>query len=138
MSIHEYLLATNEFKINGKMYSPVSILEFHNWLQQEMKKRGWSQADLAREAGLSRGAVGNVLRQEREPGKGFLIGIAQALRLPPEEVFRIAGILPDTNEDDSYAKEAAHLVGLLPEEKKQIAVDYIRFLLEMEEKKRRK
>ncbi len=137
MSIVEFVLTTNEYHINGKMNSSVNTDEFSKWLQNEIDKRGWSQADLAREAGLSRGAVGNVLRQERDPGKEFLIGISRALHIPPEEIFRIAGFLPETRDEDPLAKEAAYLVGLLPEEQKQVVVDYIRFLLEIEEKKKR-
>jgi len=111
------------------MYSTVNKSEFVCWLQAEMDRRGWNQADLARESGLSRGAVGNVLRQERDPGKDFLIGIAYALKLPPETVFRIAGLLPEVSEETEYSKQLVHLAGQLPEQLRNQLLEYARFLV---------
>lgn len=137
MSTNEFVLTTNEYRVNEKMNSIVNKSEFSAWLFEEMETRHWSQADLARESGLSRGAVGNVLRQERDPGKDFLIGIAKAFHLPIEEVFKIAGIFPQTRDDDKYSKEAAHLVGLLPDDMKQTAVKYLRYLVAESEAERK-
>ncbi len=111
------------------MYSTVNKSEFVRWLQAEMDKRGWAQADLARESGLSRGAVGNVLRQERDPGKDFLIGIAYALKYPPEMVFRIAGVLPEVSEDTEKSEQLLHLYRLLPEAQQNQLLEYARFLV---------
>lgn len=141
MSIDEFLLTTNEFMPHVKMYSIVDKNEFVFWLQSEMDKRDWSQADLAREANLSRGAVGNVLRQERDPGKDFLIGIAKALNLPIEEVFRIAGLLPPEVEESEQEMELRHLYRLLPAGQQKQMLEYARFLLaqaEAEEKRKKR
>lgn len=64
---------------------------FSDWLLKEMNARTWSQADLARAAGLSRTAVSNVLSQQRQPGPEFCVAIAQAFGYPPEVIFRAAG-----------------------------------------------
>jgi transcriptional regulator with XRE-family HTH domain len=134
MSTNEFNTTTKEYCVNERMYSIVNKSEFSTWLFEEMERRHWSQADLARESGLSRGAVGNVLRQERDPGKDFLIAIAKAFHLPVDQVFRTAGIFPQS-QDDEYSKEAAHLVSLLPEDVKKQAIDYIRFLVNAQEAK---
>mgnify|MGYP002392128653 CR=1 FL=1 len=125
----ELITATIEYGVYAKMYSTVNKREFVCWLQAEMDKRGWNQADLARESGLSRGAVGNVLRQERDPGKDFLIGIAYALKLPPETVFRIAGVLPEVSDETEQSEQLLHLYRLLPEELQNQLLEYARFLV---------
>lgn len=77
---------------------------FTNWLEEELQKREWKPAYLAHKAGISRGALSNILSGLRRPGHEVLNAIAQALSIPPEIVFRQAGILPesylDGNEDE--------------------------------------
>lgn len=137
MSIQKVCIITKERIINVKILS-VEI-QFSDWLQGEIDRRGWSWNKLAEMAGLSSGTIYNIRDGTRGVGKDSLEAIAQALRLPTDIVYRAAGFLTSSSDkSDPLASEAAHLVGLLSEEKKQIAVDYIRFLVEMEEKKRRK
>ena len=126
------------YNLAAKMLAVADKCWFSEWLQSEMDNRGWSQADLAREAGVTRAAINGVLTGARGPGNELCVAIANAFHLTPEVVFRAAGLLPPAREPDPLASEAAHLVSLLPEDKKQIAVEYIRFLVEMEDKKRRK
>lgn len=68
--------------------------EFSAWLQQEIAKRGWDQAELARRSKITPGQVSHILSGDRKPGSTACRGIARALQLPPEEVFRHAGLLP--------------------------------------------
>ncbi len=75
---------------------------FSGWLQGELDKREWTQADLARKSDLSRAAVSQVISQNRKPGPEFCRAVAKALELPEEFVFRKAGLLspqPDKPED---------------------------------------
>lgn len=67
---------------------------FGNWLLKELERRGWSQSLLATKAGLSRGTISNIMNGTRGVGEETLNGIARALQLPPETVFRAAGLLP--------------------------------------------
>ena len=135
MSIHEFFYATNEFNLYPKMYSIMGILEFSSWLQAEMDKRGLNQSDLAREAGLSRGAVGNVLRQEREPGPDFLNGIAHAFKMRPADVFTIAGVLSQAPESDPLTRQAEWLMSQLDPGSKQEAIDFIQFLADKQQRR---
>ena len=66
---------------------------FTEWLTQEMQKRGWSQAELARESGITKGALSHIFSGTRKPGVVMLKAISQAFNLPAEHVFRVAGIL---------------------------------------------
>ena len=72
---------------------PTVNKEFSKWLQEEIDKREWTQADLARKTNLSRAAVSQVLSENRRPGPEFCRATAHALDLPEEEVFRQAGLL---------------------------------------------
>ena len=119
------------------MYLVINKSAFSEWLQNEMNERRISQSELARLSGLNRAIISKVVNSETEPTVNTIEALARGLGLPPEHVF-LAVISVQAHESDPLASEAAHLVGLLPEEQKQIAVDYIRFLLEMEEKRRGK
>lgn len=67
---------------------------FSTWLSEQMDKRNLTQAELARLAGVTRSAINGVLTGTRGPGNDLCLAIARALRLPPETVFRAAGLLP--------------------------------------------
>lgn len=68
-------------------------MEFTLWLQVELNKRGWDQAELARRSGITKAQISRVLVGERSAGVDFCIAIARALGLPREEVFRARGWL---------------------------------------------
>lgn len=82
---------------------------FIEWLEEELKKRDWQPADLARRAGLHTGSVSRILTGTRRPGADICRGIAEALKVPPEIVFRKAGLLPAKTEIDSQSEELVHL-----------------------------
>jgi transcriptional regulator with XRE-family HTH domain len=68
---------------------------FGNWLETELERRGWTQADLARASNLHRQTINRVIRQTRmRPDDDTLQAIAQALGYPVEEVYRRANRLP--------------------------------------------
>ena len=72
----------------------MSSVDFSSWLQNELEKRGWSQADLARMSGLNRQVISTYInRQRTKPDSEMLNAIARALRLPSRVVFEAAGIL---------------------------------------------
>lgn len=69
-------------------------IEFTEWIEDEMTKRGWTIRETARRAGLTHAAISNVLNDQRNPGWNFCVGIARAFGKPPEDVMRRAGLLP--------------------------------------------
>ena len=68
--------------------------DFVTWLSNEMEERGWNNSELARRAGLVPSAVSQVIAGNRGTGPEFCRSVARALHLPPELVFRKAGLLP--------------------------------------------
>jgi len=94
-----------------------------DWLKSELKKRGWSSRELAGRAGLSSGSIAHVLRGERGAGFDVCSGIARALELPPEEIYRLAGLLPrleaGTEADPTIQAVLDRLKYLTPEERQE-------------------
>ena len=78
---------------------------FTDWLSAEMHKRGWSQAELAREAEITKGALSHIFSGTRQPGVVMLKSIARAFHMPAEYVFRVAGIL-DTEDENEIETES--------------------------------
>ena len=68
--------------------------EFADWLLEEIEDRKLGIPQLAKTAHATRGAIGNVLRGQRDPGPAFCNALSRAFKLPPEVVFRKAGLLP--------------------------------------------
>jgi transcriptional regulator with XRE-family HTH domain len=104
--------------------------DFVRWLEEELEKRGWSQADLARNSGVSRASISNIVTSYRTPGPDVCSGIAQAFHIPAEEVFRRAGLLPPKPEETLANKEALTLFETLSDDEKVHIIEYMRFLVE--------
>ena len=129
MSIGEYTLDTHEFNLGNKMYSPMNSVEFASWLQQEMNKRGLSNSELARRAGVTRGAIGNVLRGDRNVGSELCLAIAKGLKIPADVIFQKAGLLPsNSTDDDPLAREVDFLLTQMTPAQRESALKFMRFL----------
>jgi transcriptional regulator with XRE-family HTH domain len=109
--------------------------KFSEWLRLELGKRTWSQAELARRSGISAAQITRILSGERGIGEEALSAIASALRLPTEEVYRAAGLLPTKAEADEITERAQHIISTyrLPETRQQ-ALDYLEYLRLQEER----
>lgn len=73
--------------------------DFIGWLQEELKKRDWSTADLSKKSGISQPHISRIMSGSRKAGTDALEAIARAFNLPPDLVFRRAGLLPPTKEE---------------------------------------
>lgn len=72
----------------------VMNLGFSVWLDKELSDRGWSQSEAARRGEISSQMINAVVNGQANPGLDFCKGISRALKIPLEDVFRLAGILP--------------------------------------------
>lgn len=102
-------------------------MNFADWLQQELNKKGWSQVDLVRSAKargykVTTAQISRILNREQEGGISAVIAIAHALGVPREKVFRVRGwllseptriILSDT---DANTAQIAQELNQLPVE----------------------
>jgi len=112
---------------------------FRDWLLLTLEEKGWSQSTLARAAGVSPAAISDALSGRRGVGKSLATKIARALRLPPEEVFRIAGILPPSITKTELIDRIINEINDLPPEEKSDVIEYIqmrRRLMEIKKKKK--
>jgi transcriptional regulator with XRE-family HTH domain len=92
---------------------------FPNWLQSELDKRQWSQADLAYSAGISRAVINKLLNKKTYPQPDTLQAIARALKIPVETVYRVAGLLPEESETEAFTAEIVHKLKLIKSPKRR-------------------
>jgi len=112
---------------------------FKDWLLIELGNRGWSQADLARSARINRAVINKLLNGQSSPSPSTLEAIARAFKLPVESVYRIAGLLPNIPEAESFIEQAMHLVGQIKSPQRQAtALLLIKALVSEEEQDRNK
>ncbi len=104
----------------------VDRIDFGLWLQAERDKRGWSQADLARIAGLHRQNVYKIENGGAAPAVETYISLANALQLSPIVLFRKAGLIPEAKSEQTTLQDWEYLLDQLPpdeqEEIRQIAL----------------
>jgi len=109
---------------------PKNTETFRQWLTEELAARGWKQADLAREAGISTTAVSAIFSGRHNTGTAVAIKIANAFECPAETVFRAAGILPPSKETDEVVHRIIHDMEGLSLEDRELVSAYIRMLKE--------
>ncbi len=108
-----------------------TIIEF---LEENMKKRNWSQADLARKSGLDTSLVSNILAGRRNIGVTSANAIAKAFKIPPEIIFRKAGLLPEVPDSSERLEELMYLYNLMPEEYQKDLINYAHVRIAMLER----
>ena len=101
------------------------------YLNGELEKRGWSQRELARRAGLSPTSISEVMAGKRGPGRRVCQAVAQALQVPPERILLEAGIL-EPLPDSVLFHELTTIAKQLSEQNQQKLVEYAQFLLQTE------
>jgi len=106
-------------------YQMTPNTDFTEWLTNELTVKGWDQAELSRRSGITTAHISRIMTGQRHPGSDALSGIARALRLPPEDVFRRAGLLPPkrgvtANDMARYDDVLATIASLTPENQKLV------------------
>ncbi len=109
---------------------------FADWLFTQMQQRGWSQADLARESGLTRQAIGRYLAEKtKTPDERALIKIAHAFGFSPETVLRAAGTLPSKPDVDEELDQIMNEARKLQKDDRAELLAYIRMRNNLRKKK---
>lgn len=128
-----YYSKATEYQRQGKGDYSMNM-KFTDWLTEEMRKRdNMSPATLAKLAGISEGAISHLFAGRRKPGKDLCLGIATAFKIPPEQVYRIAGILPPEASENAWADQQAYLLSQLTDPAlKGVAENFIKSLVEQE------
>lgn len=102
--------------------------KFTVWIVEELNKRDWNPADLAKKARMSTGALSNIMNGKRKPGPEICRAIASALSEPPEHVFRMAGLLPPlpASNDGPTLNELVEIMKRLPDGEREQVLNYAR------------
>lgn len=108
---------------------------FGSWLQAEIDKRGISQADLSRISGLTTAGIAYLINGRRNAGQDACNKIASALRLPPETVFRAAGLLPPISEIDELKAQMLDLTADMSREEQREVIEYLRMKRRLREER---
>lgn len=103
--------------------------DFVGWLDEELARRNWRPADLARAAGISTGALSQIYTGHRNPGPDIANAIAKGLGIPADMVFRKAGLLPEIPgpERDPSFQEIAEIMRNMTEDERREVVEYALF-----------
>lgn len=111
-------------------------MEFSDWLLDWLNKKGWNQSELATRAGVTRTAISDVLSGRRNPGPDLCLALSRALNLPPETVFRAAGLLPPVSPDTEYQEQFFHYLSQLSPDERQEILELLRFKTERQKDKK--
>jgi transcriptional regulator with XRE-family HTH domain len=97
------------------------MMDFSEWLVDELERRGWSRSEAARRGNISPSMFDKVINGYAKPGTKFLDGIAQAFDLSQIVVYRKAGLLPQGGNDQVKFEDWKFLLDqLTPEEEEEM------------------
>jgi transcriptional regulator with XRE-family HTH domain len=100
--------------------------QFAHWLKGELDFRRWSPNHLARRSGITLTQILMVLKGERRAGDKFLRAVAEAFQMPQVVLFRLAGLINDTDVEQVREREAArkldHLLSALSPQERDKAI----------------
>lgn len=108
------------------------MADFSLWLIEQLEKRNWKPAELARKSGIDTGLLSRLLNRERMPGPSTCNAIAEALQLPPQVVYQVAGLMPSSPDYDEVIEEIKYLSEKVSKEKRKQILEYIRFISSQE------
>ena len=111
------------------------MMDFVSWLENIIVVKGWNRNTLSIKSGVDSGFVSRILNREREAGPETLIAFAKALELPPEFLFRKAGLLPPLTSDDGQEyEELKYLFAKLPARDRREIIEIIRAKIDLKQK----
>jgi transcriptional regulator with XRE-family HTH domain len=99
------------------MFLVMDNFEFGQWVQKERTIREWSQSDLSRYSGLHR-AVISKMESGTKPMPETLLALAQAFKLSPISIFRIAGLLPPGPDDKINIEDWKYMLEKMTDEER--------------------
>jgi transcriptional regulator with XRE-family HTH domain len=101
---------------------------FATWLMHETENRGWTNAELARRAGISPASISMVISGQKGVGLDFCLGVARALGFPPEIVLRQAGLLPPIPPAIAEETEIVNIIRSLTVSTRRLVITMLRAL----------
>ena len=116
------------------MFSVGQTMRFTEWLETQIRNRGWSQSDCARACDLNRAVINKLLNGKCKPQPTTLMAIARGFKIPVETVYRAAGLLSPGNYEDDANQELIHLFkSLQSPQRRSTAIMLLKALVAEEE-----
>lgn len=106
---------------------------FGIWLDSELQRRGWSQAELARRTGVTGAFVHALVRGKRGASLQTCVALARGLGFAPGDVAVKAGLLPGEALPDPDMATALGLLRTLDEPGRRYALVILRALAACDE-----
>ncbi len=101
----------------------VNDMLFSEWLNEQMQRRNWSQADLARAAEIGPAAIYKLMTSKsKRPDWDSCAGIARAFGISIETVYRAAKLLPNEPDFPELDDLKMIMAQLSPRERQEILV----------------
>ncbi len=100
---------------------------FGEWLSQELASRNMRPVDLAKISGVSKAVISRALSGDRLPAADTLVDIARGLKVPPEKILEVAGVLPPKPKAENETQEFILLFQSLPPDKRKAVLEFLRF-----------
>ncbi len=118
--------------------SIIPVMKFTEWLTLEMEKKNWNKADLARHINFTESAISLLFNGKRQPGIKMCQVIAEALELPPDLVFRQAGILPALEDEPPELAEMKYWFLQMTADEREEHLAMGRFRVQQRNKRQKK
>ncbi|MBE0684826.1 MAG: helix-turn-helix transcriptional regulator [Anaerolineaceae bacterium] len=107
--------------------------KFIDWLKINMEAKNFGVRETARAAGISHPLILDAMKGKK-PSYETCIALANLFKTPPEEVLRMASLLPTKPAQDVIKERAEYLMEHLSPANQKKAIDYLEFLIFQEEK----
>jgi transcriptional regulator with XRE-family HTH domain len=105
------------------------------WLDKLLDEMGWTSADLSRATGLDSAVISNIRNGKRGTGFDTALKIARAMKRPPEQIYRAAGLLPAAINIDEEMEQIIHEIEKLPKADREEILAFIRMKNNLRKKK---
>lgn len=122
-------------KGTGNLLRCSCMEHFGTYLLKLMDREAINQTELAMRIGVKPSHVSRLISGERQASKETLVAIARALHVPPEQVMRAAGVLPERSPDDESIAEIGEHFNSLSEDDRRNVLEYVRMLRRLSEEK---
>jgi len=99
------------------------------WLLEKMEEKGMNAAELSRRSGISAPQITRLLSGQRGVSEVSLRAISEALNIPPEVAFRVAGFLPPVSEKTEVHEQLLYLFDQMDTNKRAELLSYAKFLI---------
>lgn len=117
----------------------INAMELRELIRKLRLRKGWSQADLAREAKVSSGTIGTIEAENRMPYMRTLRKIADALGVTVEYILRETGQLgPPSEEEQEEITALTSRIRELDERDRRVVQRLIDELLEEEKREHKR